>query len=114
MKRGTGRLGRDAAERRALLRSLSTAFFVAEKIETTEAKAKVLRPVVEKLITLGKNDTLSARRRAASYLLDEVAVEKLFTEIAPRYKDRPGGYTRIVKTGVRRGDATPLAIIELV
>lgn len=114
MKRGTGRLGRDAAERRALLRSLSTAFFVAEKIETTEAKAKVLRPVVEKLISLGKEDTLSARRQAASYLRDEKAVEKLFKEIAPKYKERPGGYTRIIKTGVRRGDATPKAIIELV
>ena len=113
MKRGTGRLGRDAAERRAMLRSLSTAFFLSEKIETTEAKAKVLRPVVEKLISLAQEDTLNARRQAASYLVDEKAVEKLFKEIAPRYKDRPGGYTRIIKTGYRR-DATPKAIIELV
>ena len=114
MKRGTGRLARDAAERRALLRSLSTAFFLSEKIETTEAKAKVLRPVVEKLISLGKEDSLSARRQAASFLVDEKAIEKLFKEIAPRYKERQGGYTRIIKTGFRRGDATPKAIIELV
>jgi len=84
------------------------------RITTTEAKARAVRPVVEKMITLGKRGDLHARRQAAAFLMDKSVVKKLFDEIAPRYAERQGGYTRIVKIGPRRGDAAPMSIIELV
>ena len=93
---------------------MATSFFQAESVETTVPKAKELRPVVERLITLGKNDTLAARRQAYSYLLNKAVVHKLFADIGPRCSARNGGYTRIVRTRVRPGDAAEMAIIELV
>jgi len=102
------------SHRKALLRNLATSFFKYERFETTVPKAKELRPVVERLVTLGKSDTLAARRQAYSYLLDKAVVHKLFTDIGPRNASRNGGYTRIVRTRVRPGDAAELAIIELV
>ena len=96
------------------MRNLATSFFKYERFETTVPKAKELRPVVERLVTLGKNDTLAARRQAYSYLLDKAVVHKLFTDIGPRNATRNGGYTRIVRTRVRPGDAAELAVIELV
>lgn len=108
------KFSRSVSHRRALLRNLATSFFKYEKFETTVEKAKDLRPLVERLITLGKNDTLAARRQAYSYLMDKAVVHKLFTDIGPRCVSRNGGYTRIVRTRVRPGDAAELAIIELV
>ena len=96
------------------MRNLATSFFKYERFETTVPKAKELRPVVERLVTLGKNDTLAARRQAYSYLMDKAVVHKLFTDIGPRNAARNGGYTRIVRTRVRPGDAAELAVIELV
>ncbi len=107
-------LSRNTSHRRALLRNMATSFFEFESFETTLPKAKELRPIVERLITLGKNDTLSSRRQAYSYLLSKVVVAKLFTDIGPRCSARNGGYTRIVRTRVRPGDAAEMAIIELV
>jgi large subunit ribosomal protein L17 len=97
-----------------MLRNLVTSVILAGKIETTEAKAKQIRSITEKMITLGKRGDLHARRQALAYLLDETAAKKLFEDIAPRYEDRRGGYTRILKIGQRRGDAAPMAIIEFV
>jgi large subunit ribosomal protein L17 len=93
---------------------LATSFIKHERFETTVEKAKELRPVVERLITLGKNDNLAARRQAYSYLLDKAVVHKLFADVGPRCSARAGGYTRIVRTRVRHGDAAQLAVIELV
>ncbi len=107
-------LSRNTSHRRALLRNMATSFFEVESFETTLPKAKELRPIVERLITLGKNDNLSARRQAYSYLLSKAVVAKLFTDIGPRCSGRNGGYTRIVRTRVRPGDAAEMAIIELV
>jgi large subunit ribosomal protein L17 len=97
-----------------MFRNLVTSFLNHEKITTTDAKAKEIRSVAEKMITLGKRGDLHALRQAASYIREKSVVTKLFTTIAPRYKDRPGGYTRIVKLGIRQGDAAPISIIELV
>jgi large subunit ribosomal protein L17 len=108
------KFGRPANQRRALLRGLATATLKNERITTTEAKAKAIKPVVEKMITLGKRGDLHARRQALSYLLEEDVVTKLFEEIAPRYAQRNGGYTRIYKASPRRGDGAPQAILELV
>lgn len=108
------KFGRRSDARRAMLRNLVTSMILAEKIETTEAKAKQIRSITEKMITLGKRNDLHARRQALAYLLDENAVTKLFEDIAPRYEERQGGYTRILKIGPRRGDAAPMAILELV
>lgn len=116
------KLGRNSSNRKALFRDLSTDLFINERIETTEAKAKELRPIVEKLITLGKRGDLHARRQVASFVRREVAdqesgqdaIQKLFDDIAPRYDERQGGYTRILKLGPRRGDGAPMVIIELV
>jgi len=107
-------LGRNSAQRRALLRNMTTSVLQHGKIETTEAKAKEVRRIVEKMITLGKQGDLSAYRQALAYLTDETVANKLFKEIAPGYKERQGGYTRVVKAGYRRGDGTPMAIVELV
>lgn len=108
------KFSRTWSHRKALLRNLATSFFKHERFETTVEKAKELRPVVEKLITLGRNDTVAARRQAYGYLMDKSVVHKLFTDISPRCASRNGGYTRVVRTRVRPGDAAELAIIELV
>lgn len=110
----TPQLGRTPAHRKAMMRNMVTDFFRHEKIRTTEAKAKALRPYAEKLITMGKKDNLTARRQAAKVLRDKGVLKKLFDELAPRFADRPGGYTRIIKLTNRKGDNTPMAIIELV
>ena len=116
MRHGKGlrQLSRTASHRRALLRNMATSFIRYEHFETTIQKAKELRPIVERLITLGKDDTLAARRQAYSYLTDKAVVHKLFADVGPRCKARNGGYTRIVRTRIRHGDAAELAIIELV
>jgi large subunit ribosomal protein L17 len=109
-----GYLGRNTAHRRALLRNLVTSFLEKERVRTTLAKARSVRPVAEKMITLGKRGTLHARRQALAYMTKEAAVQKLFDELGPRYKERPGGYTRIVKLGTRAGDGASMAMLELV
>jgi large subunit ribosomal protein L17 len=108
------RLGRTTSHRIAMFRNMVTSFLTHERIITTDAKAKELRPIAEKIITLGKKGDLHAIRQAASYIRDKETVTKLFTTIAPRYKERAGGYTRIIKLGIRPGDAAPLSVIELV
>ena len=108
------KLGRTSAHRRALLRGQVTSLVLHGQIETTESKAKSIKPLADKMVTLGKRGDLAARRQAAAFLLDPVAVQKLFDDVAPKYKERNGGYTRIMKTGVRRGDAAPMAIIQWV
>lgn len=108
------RLGRTTSHRIAMMRNMVTSLFEHGRITTTDAKAKELRPVAEKLITLGKRGDLHAIRLAASYIRDKKIVTRLFTTIAPQYKDRAGGYTRIVKLGYRTGDTAPLSVIELV
>ncbi|MBT9140190.1 MAG: 50S ribosomal protein L17 [Dehalococcoidia bacterium] len=108
------KFGRRSGPRRAMLRNLVTSVILAEKIVTTEAKAKQIRSITEKMVTLGKRNDLHARHQALAYILDENAVTKLFESIAPRYEDRQGGYTRILKLAPRRGDAAPMAILEFV
>ncbi len=116
------KLGRDSAGRKALFRDLATDLIINERIETTEAKAKELRSIVEKMITLGKRGDLHSRRQAAAFIRKEVAdsesgqdaIQKLFSDIATRYEERQGGYTRILKIGPRRGDGAPMVYIELV
>ncbi len=111
---GYRKLGRRSDHRRAMLRNLTTDFLRHGKIETTETRAKEVRRLAEKMITLGKRGDLHARRQALAYLFDEKVVVRLFEEIAPQYADVNGGYTRIIKGNPRRGDAAPRAIIELV
>ena len=113
-KMGGRKLQRTSSHRRALLRNMAAALIKHEQITTTTAKARELRPYVEKLITLGKHGGLSNRRLAHARLLDEAQLTKLFDVLAPRYAGRAGGYTRIVKAGYRASDAAPIAIIELV
>lgn len=108
------KLGRPADQRRAMLRSLVTSLLQHERITTTETRAKEARVHAEHMITLAKRGDLHARRQAAAFLLDETILKKLFDTIGPRYADRQGGYTRIVRTGPRQGDAAPMAILELV
>ncbi len=108
------RLGRTTSHRIAMFRNMVTSFLSHEKITTTDAKAKELRSIAEKMITFGKKGDLHAMRQAASYIRDKKVVTKLFTTIAPRYKERSGGYTRIVKLGIRPGDTAPMSLIELV
>lgn len=108
------RLGRNTGQRRALLRSITTSLIKYGRIETTEPKAKELKSIVEKMITLGKQGDLHARRLAEAYLMDESVVKDLFDNVSKKYADRQGGYTRIIKTGNRRGDAAPMVIVELV
>lgn len=108
------KLSRNSSHRRALFRNMASALFLHERIQTTDTKAKALRPVVEKLITLARRGDLHARRMAAAQLTDPKALQKLFGEIGERFKARPGGYTRILKVGRRLGDAAPMSIIELV
>ena len=110
-----GKLSRDSAHRRALMMNLSKEIIEHERITTSAAKAKAVRPEVERLITLAKRGDLHARRQALSTLAqDKFAVHKLFEEIGPRYAERPGGYTRILKLGPRRSDSTEMVYIELV
>ena len=111
---GYRKLGRTMGQRRALMRHLTTALIRYGRIETTEQKAKELRSTAEKMITLGKRGDLAARRLALAYIMDEAVVKNLFDEVAPKYKDRDGGYTRIIKGGQRRGDAAEMCLIELV
>ena len=108
------RLGRTTSHREAMFRNMVTSLLQHEKIQTTDAKAKELRPLAEKMITLGKRGDLHAVRQAAAYIRDKKVVTKLFATIAPRYKDRQGGYTRIIKLGIRPGDTAAVSIIELV
>ncbi|PTJ92606.1 50S ribosomal protein L17 [Staphylococcus simulans] len=121
---GYRKLGRTSDQRKAMLRDLATSLIVNERIETTEARAKELRGVVDKLITLGKKGDLASRRQAARIVRDveilnedettQTALQKLFGEIAPRYTERQGGYTRVLKVGPRHGDGAEAAIIEFV
>lgn len=121
---GYRKLGRTSDQRKAMLRDLATSLIVSERVETTEARAKELRSVVEKLITLGKKGDLASRRQAAKTLRNveilnedetvQTALQKLFGEVAKRYTERQGGYTRILKVGPRRGDGAESVIIELV
>lgn len=108
------KLGRSTSARRALFRSVLTSLFKHERIETTEAKAKEIGALAEKMVTLAKRGDLHARRQIAADLSDQSIIKKLFDEIAPSYKERQGGYTRILKLGPRRGDAAPMVILELV
>lgn len=122
MALGYSKLGRDSAQRKALLRDLVTDLIINERIETTLIKAKELQRLADRMVTLGKKNTLASRVQAAKYVrfehVDEeksqFAVQKLFENIATKYKDRNGGYTRVLKTGTRRGDNAPMAIIEFV
>ena len=113
-KSGGRKLQRTGAHRIAMFRNMSASLIKHEQITTTVAKAKELRPYVEKLITLAKRGGLANRRLAMSRLMDEAQLQKLFDVLAERYKDRNGGYTRIIKAGIRASDAAPIAIIELV
>ena len=108
------RLGRNTPHRNAMLRNMVTSLLEHEKITTTDARAKELRKVVDRMITLGKRGDLHARRQVLNVIRDQKVVAKLFEQIGPRYKDRPGGYTRIVKIGSRLGDNAPQSIIALV
>ena len=113
--RKSGRhLNRTSAHRQAMFRNMAASLIEHELIKTTAAKAKALRPVIEPLITLAKRDTVANRRLAFARIRNTAAVAKLFVELGPRYQDRPGGYTRILKCGRRAGDAAPMAYIELV
>ena len=111
---GYRKLGRDSAHRKAMLRNLVTDLLREGRIQTTEFRAKEARRQAEKMITLGKRGDLHARRQAMAYIYDESVVTKLFEEIAPKYADRQGGYTRILKLGPRRGDAAEVVLLELV
>jgi large subunit ribosomal protein L17 len=108
------KLGRSSAHRKALYRNLVTDLLNYEKITTSEAKAKEIRSLAEQMITLGKEGKLNSRRKALSFILDEKVAEKVFAELAPRYAERQGGYTRIIKLGPRQGDGAPMIKIELV
>ena len=111
---GTRKLGRTSDHRRAMMRAMVTYLFENGKIETTVTRAKEVRAVAEKMITLGKTNTLHSKRQVYSYITKEEVAKKVFDEIAPSYAGRNGGYTRIIKIGPRRGDAAEMAIIELV
>lgn len=113
--RKSGRkLGRDPSHRQAMFRNMVTSLLQHERIQTTDAKAKELRGVAERMITLGKRGDLHARRQALTVIRDKDVAAKVFGELAERYRERPGGYTRVIKAGRRAGDAAPVSIIELV
>jgi large subunit ribosomal protein L17 len=112
-RNGGYKLGRNTSHRRALLRNLVTSIIINDRIETTLTKAKASRPLVEKMITLGKNGSVHARRQALAYLLTPDSVDRLFSTVAPRYATRNGGYSRIVRMGPRKGDSAEVAVIEL-
>ncbi len=111
-KRGR-KLGRNSSHRKAMFRNMVTSLFKYEQLETTDAKAKELRPVAEKMITLAKRGDLHARRQALSYMMDKTITHKMFEELKDRYLDRQGGYVRIIKKGNRKGDGAPVSIIQL-
>lgn len=111
---GFNRLDRKSAHRKALIRNMMTSLFRYEQIETTHTKAKEIRRFAEKMITRGKIDSVHNRREANRFLYDKAIVNKLFVDIAPRFKERAGGYTRVLKLGKRKGDAAERAILELV
>ena len=113
-RHGARKLNRTSSHRKAMFSNMAVSLLTHEQIKTTLPKAKELRRVADKMITLGKRGTLHARRRAYSYLRDDSAVSKLFGALAERYKERSGGYTRVVKAGFRYGDNAPMAVIELV
>jgi len=113
-QRSGRKLGRDSAHRKALYSNLVCSLVEHGRIRTTEAKAKEVRPIAEEMITLGKRGDLSAVRQAVAFLRSKSVVHRLFAEVAPRFADRPGGYTRIVKIGPRQGDAAPMAYLEFV
>lgn len=113
-RKGGRKLSRTSAHRKALMRNMVTSLLDHERIETTDAKAKELRGVAERMITLGKRGDLHARRQALSVIRSKEVTAKLFDELAERFRDRPGGYTRVIKVGNRVGDAAPISIIELV
>ena len=108
------KLGRDASHRKALYSNLAGSLIVHGRVKTTVAKAKAVRPIAEKMITLGRRGDIHARRQALAYLRSQEVVHQLFADVAPRYADRPGGYTRIVKIGPRPGDSAPMAYLEFV
>ena len=108
------KLGRNTGHRKAMLRNLVTSLFKEERINTTEARAKEVKSIAERLVTTAKKNDLAARRQALAYIYEEDVVRKLFDQIAPKYAERPGGYTRIIKVGYRRGDAAKAVILELV
>jgi large subunit ribosomal protein L17 len=112
-RNGGFKLGRNTSHRRALLRNLTTSVLLEDRVETTVAKAKAVRPLVEKMITLGKKGDLHSRRQALSFLQTDKAVTRLFETVSPRYGDRQGGYLRIVRTGFQQGDGAEKAFIEL-
>ena len=112
--KGYRKLGRVTSHRLAMLRNMATSLVLHERIETTVPKAKELRGIVDRMITLGKRGDLHARRQALSYLYDDAAVSKVFSDLAERFKSRPGGYTRILKKGFRFGDGADMAFLELV
>jgi len=107
------KLGRDSSHRRAMLRNLVTSLFRHEEVSTTHAKAKTARPIAEKMITLAKRGDLHTRRQALSYIMDKEVTHKLFDQMKDRFQDRQGGYVRILRTGNRRGDNAPLALMQL-
>ncbi len=113
-RRAGRKLGRDTAQRKALYSGLTGALIEHGRIETTEAKAKAVKPVAEQMITLGRRGDLAARRQALSFLRSKDVVKKLFDDVGPRFKERPGGYARIVKIGPRPGDAADMVYLELV
>ena len=111
---GTRKLGRTSDHRKAMLRAMVTFLLENGRIETTVTRAKEVRSMAEKMITIAKTNDLNSKRQVLAYVTKEDVVKKLFDEIAPRYAERPGGYTRIVRTGFRVGDASPMAVIALV
>lgn len=112
-RKGGFKLGRNTSHRRALLRNLVTSIVINDRVHTTVTKAKAARPLVERMVTLGKNGSVHARRQALAYLMTPESVDRLFATVAPRYAERNGGYTRIIRTGPRKGDAGEMAYIEL-
>ncbi len=113
-RKKVAKLGRNAAHRKAMLRNLATDLLRHERVTTTLSKAKAVRRVTERLVTLGKRDTLHARRHAARVIRDKDVLSKVFNELAPRYAERPGGYTRIMRLSARKGDRAEMAVIEMV
>ncbi len=113
-RKKTPKLGRNKAARTRMLRNLVTSLFIEERVVTSHARAKAARSLAEKIITRGKNDTVHSRRTVAGMVYGPAAVKKVFNELGPRYSDRPGGYTRIIKLGPRHGDAAEAVILELV
>jgi large subunit ribosomal protein L17 len=111
---GYRKLGRNSGHRKAMLRNMVTSLIKHGRITTTETRAKEVRKIAEKMITLGKTGNLHARRLALAYMTDETVVKNLFEKVAPKYSERDGGYTRIIKAGQRIGDGAPMAIVELV